>query len=211
MRTRKLDSFCGEYSVMLSLREQLLKIICKRSYREGDFTLSSGLKSTFYIDLKPTLLHPEGAHAFGEVVVEWMEKEKLHFDAVAGLTLGADPMVMAVSLAAFAKGMILPAAMIRKEPKKHGTSRFIEGVENLKAGGKILVLEDVVTTGASAIKAIEILIDGGFKPTYVLSVVDRSAGGPAGETLGAGEFKKRGLHFKSLFTMADVQAYYHKP
>jgi orotate phosphoribosyltransferase len=185
----------------MNSNETLIQFIAEHSYREGDFTLSSGAKSTFYIDLKPTLLHPVGAQAFGQCVVEWMKLRGFSFDAVAGLTLGADPMVMAVSLAAYSQGIEIPAAMIRKEPKKHGTSRYIEGVENLKKGGKILVLEDVVTTGASALKAIDILIDAGFKPTQVLAVVDRGAGG-------AEEFKKRGIDFHSLFTIRDISQQY---
>ncbi|NDF14458.1 orotate phosphoribosyltransferase, partial [bacterium] len=107
------------------MRTVLLEMILRLSYREGDFTLSSGQKSPFYIDLKPTILHPEGATLLGNLCVDWMIRENLHFDGVGGLTLGADPLVMSVSLAAFRKGLLIPATMIRKEPKKHGTSRFI--------------------------------------------------------------------------------------
>ena len=186
---------------MSNAHESLLNLILEKSYREGDFTLSSGLKSKFYIDLKPTILHPEGARALGDLTVEWIKKEKLHFDGVGGLTLGADPIVMAVSLSALNKGIILPATMIRKEAKKHGTSRFIEGVENFSPGATFLVVEDVVTTGASAKKAIEILRQEGFKPTHVLTIVDREAGG-------ADEFLKAGLKFHSLFTITQVKVAY---
>jgi orotate phosphoribosyltransferase len=189
---------------MTTAREKLMNLILEKSYREGDFTLSSGQKSTFYIDLKPTILHPEGAKALGDLTVEWMKKEKLHFDGVGGLTLGADPIVMAVSLSALSQGMILPASMIRKEAKKHGTSRFIEGVENFKKGATFLVVEDVVTTGASAKKAIEILWQEGFKPTHVLTIVDREAGGGA-------EFRQAGLAYHALFTIQDIKAEYAKP
>jgi orotate phosphoribosyltransferase len=178
--------------------QALLDSILTRSYREGDFTLSSGQKSTFYIDLKPTLLHPDGAAAFGAAAVEWMKQNAHQADAVGGLTLGADPMVMAVSLAARTEGMSIPALMIRKEPKKHGTSKFIEGVENLKPGARVLVLEDVVTTGGSAKKAIEILRAEGFVPTAVLCVVDREAGG-------ANAFAEMGVPLFSLFTISQVQ------
>jgi len=185
------------------MRDLLLSMIAGRSYREGDFTLSSGLKSPFYIDLKPTILHPEGATLFGSMGVEWILKENLMFDGVGGLTLGADPLVMAISLAAFRKGILLPATMIRKEPKKHGTSRFIEGVENFKKGARLLVLEDVVTTGGSAVKAIEILRNEGFEPTHVLSLVDRESGGRE-------KFKSLGVEFHSLFTISDVTEYYNR-
>ncbi|MBU6153935.1 MAG: orotate phosphoribosyltransferase [Bdellovibrionales bacterium] len=185
------------------MRDALLSMIAGLSYREGDFTLSSGLKSSFYIDLKPTILHPEGATLFGSLGVDWMLKEKLNFDGVGGLTLGADPLVMAFSLAAFRKGIFVPATMIRKEPKKHGTSRFIEGVENFKPGARFLVLEDVVTTGGSALKAIEILRNEGFTATHVLALVDREAGGRE-------KFKSIGVEFHSLFTIRDVAACYHR-
>lgn len=121
----------------MQLHNSLLHLILEKSYREGDFTLASGAKSKFYIDLKPTILHPEGARLLGKLAVEWIQNNKLNFDGVGGLTLGADPIVMAVSLAAHDKGMVLPATMIRKEPKKHGTSRYIEGVENFKKRCKI--------------------------------------------------------------------------
>lgn len=180
------------------MRDELLKLILEKSYREGDFTLSSGLKSRFYIDLKPTILHPKGADLLGKLCVEWMQKEKLQFQGVGGLTLGADPIVMAVTLAAHAKNVYLPATMIRKEPKKHGTSRFIEGVENFKKGDTFLVVEDVVTTGGSAQKAIEILSAEGYQPTTVFSLVDREAGGRE-------IFEKQGIRFHALFTLTELQ------
>jgi len=163
--------------------------------------LSSGQKSKFYIDLKPTLLHPEGAKMIGDLCVEWMIEEKHTFHGVGGLTLGADPIVMSVALRALQKGIVLPASMIRKEPKKHGTSRFIEGVENFRHGDRFLVVEDVVTTGGSAKKAIEILKNEGFHPTHVFSIVDREAGG-------AEEFKKLGCEFKALFPLSELQEMY---
>jgi len=182
-------------------RAKLLDLILEKSYREGDFTLSSGAKSPFYIDLKATLLHPEGAKALGELTTEWMKRSNLSFDGVGGLTLGADPIVMAVSLGALAQGMVLPATMIRKEPKKHGTSRFIEGVENFKKGDCFLVVEDVVTTGGSAKRAIEILKDEGYRPTHLLTVVDREAGGREA-------FQKLGIEFHALFSLSEIRAAY---
>jgi orotate phosphoribosyltransferase len=184
-------------------KSKLLKLILEKSYREGDFTLSSGQKSSFYIDLKPTILHPAGAKAVGEATVEWMKSTGATFDGVGGLTLGADPIVMAISLAAYDKGALLPATMIRKEAKKHGTSRFIEGVENFKPAASFLVVEDVVTTGSSAKKAVEILRREGFNPTCVLTIVDREAGG-------AEEFKKLGIAYHSLFTITEIRQAFSK-
>jgi len=182
----------------MSAKETLLKMILEKSYREGDFTLSSGQKSKFYIDLKPTILHPVGAKAIGELTMEWIKSQKLSFDGVGGLTLGADPIVMAVSRGALDAGVVMPASMIRKEPKKHGTSRFIEGIENFKPGSNFLVVEDVVTTGASAKKAIEILRAEGFKVSHVLSLVDREAGGTA-------EFAELGVQFHAFYTISELQ------
>lgn len=185
-------------SNLMNARETLLDLILEKSYREGDFTLSSGLKSNFYIDLKPTILHPVGAKAIGELAAEWMINNKFKFDGVGGLTLGADPIVMAVSLGALEKGIVLPASMIRKEPKKHGTSRYIEGIENFKTGSNLLVVEDVVTTGASAKKAIEILRAEGFKVSHVLTIVDREEGG-------ALAFKSLDVEFHSFFTISEIK------
>ena len=183
----------------MSAREVLLKMILEKSYREGDFTLSSGLKSKFYIDLKPTILHPVGAKAIGELAMEWMKSEQLSFLGVGGLTLGADPIVMAISRGALDAGVVLPATMIRKEPKKHGTSRYIEGVENFAPGSNVLVVEDVVTTGASAKKAIEILRAEGFQVSHVLSIVDREEGGSA-------EFSSLGVQFHSFFRISELKS-----
>jgi orotate phosphoribosyltransferase len=185
----------------MNAKDTLLGQILEKSYREGDFTLASGQKSTFYIDLKPTILHPVGAQAFGELTVEWIRASGMQFDGVGGLTLGADPLVMAVSLAALRAGIVLPATMIRKEPKKHGTSRYIEGVENFRKGAKFLVLEDVVTTGGSARKAVEILRNEGYDPVQVLSVVDREAGG-------AEAFRELGVPLHALFTISEIRAAY---
>jgi orotate phosphoribosyltransferase len=180
------------------LRGELFRVIKKLSYREGDFTLASGKKSSFYIDLKATTLHPDGAHLIGEVAVETILQSGLSVDAVGGLTLGADPLATAISLAARARGTIWPAFIVRKEAKDHGTGRFIEGIENLKPGARVLVLEDVVTTGGSSLKAIERLREAGFNPVAVLTVVDREQGGT--ETLG-----KQGLKLISLALLEDIR------
>lgn len=180
-------------------RERLLDIIREKSYREGDFTLVSGQKSRFYIDMKATTLHPEGALLIGQMAVEEMQKSEVEIDAVGGLTLGADPIATSVSLAAHATGIFWPAFIVRKEPKGHGTSRYIEGVENLKPGAKVLVLEDVVTTGGSSVKAIERLREAGFQPVAVLTVVDREQGGKAA-------FEQLGVRFHYLLKISDISS-----
>lgn len=178
--------------------EKLRSLIRERSYREGDFMLASGQKSSFYIDLKATTLHPEGAFQIGKLAADLIVEEKLNIDGVGGLTLGADPLATAVSLAGRNIQQSWPAFIVRKEPKGHGTSRYIEGVENFTPGARMLVLEDVVTTGGSSLKAIQRLREAGYDPVAVLTVVDREQGG-------AEVFEKEGLRFFSLLTISQIQ------
>ncbi|MEK6579540.1 MAG: orotate phosphoribosyltransferase [Bdellovibrionota bacterium] len=180
---------------------RLIDILCRVSYREGKFKLVSGKESTFYIDVKPTSLQPEGAHLIGQLAVERIKKEGLVVDGVGGLTLGADPLATGISLAAREAGKMWPAFIVRKEPKEHGTSKYIEGTENLKSGAKLLVLEDVVTTGGSSIKAVERLREGGYHPIAVLTVVDRLDGG--GDNI-----KKLGMEFFALVTIEEIRKRY---
>ena len=177
----------------------LVELIRKLSYREGDFTLASGKKSKFYVDLKATTLHPDGAALIGELAVQLVRERGLHVDAVGGLTLGADPIATAISLAARARGILWPAFIVRKEPKDHGTAKYIEGTENLKPGASVLVLEDVVTTGGSSLKAIERLREAGYHPVAVLTVVDREQGGRE-------IFEKVGVQFLTLTTLERIIA-----
>jgi orotate phosphoribosyltransferase len=178
----------------------LLRLIRARSYREGDFTLASGKKSSFYIDMKPTTLSGEGAFLIGRLGFERIRRfaETSPIHGVGGLTLGADPIATAVSLAAYAQGADWPAYIVRKEAKDHGTGRFVEGRENLAPKAKLIVLEDVVTTGGSSIQAIERLRAEGYDPVAVLTVVDREEGGEAA-------LKATGLEFLRLLSMSEIR------
>jgi orotate phosphoribosyltransferase len=189
----------------------LLKLIRERSYREGDFTLASGKKSNFYIDMKATTLSGAGAFLIGRLSFHMIRRfAEIRFKSVGpsdgassirgvgGLTLGADPIATAVSLAAYSQGVDWPAYIVRKEAKDHGTGRYVEGRENLPPKSKLIVLEDVVTTGGSSIKAIERLRAEGYDPVAVLTVVDREEGGEAA-------LKATGLEFLRLLSMSEIR------
>jgi orotate phosphoribosyltransferase len=176
------------------LRAALLDLLCAKAYKEGDFTLSSGQKSTYYINGKLVTLDPIGAVALGRMM---LAKVPINAQAVAGLTLGADPMVSAISVISAYEGRPLPGLIIRKEAKGHGTQAYIEGP--LPApGSSIVVIEDVVTTGQSALKAVTRLQDAGYQVNQVLALVDRQQGGEK-------TYADAGLLFEALFTIADLQ------
>lgn len=177
--------------------ERLRRLVRDRSWREGDFTLASGKKSSFYIDLKASTLHPEGAQLIGALAVRTVREAGIEVDAVGGLTLGADPLATAVSLAALEIGAFWPAYIVRKEPKGHGTGQYIEGMENLPPRARCLVLEDVVTTGGSSLKAIHRLREAGYQPVAVLTVVDREQGGRA-------LIEREGLRFLRLLGIQQI-------
>ena len=179
-------------------KASLVKVLRERSYREGDFTLASGKKSTFYLDVKETALSPEGAFMIGLLSVEALINAGLKPYAVGGLTLGADPLATSVSIAFYTVGMSVPAFIVRKQPKDHGTLAWIEGAKSFPKGAELVVLEDVVTTGGSSLKAVEKLEEAGFKVTAILTVVDRLEG--ARKTI-----EGRGLKFLSLCTLIDIR------
>lgn len=177
---------------------ELARLVKKLSYREGDFTLASGQKSSFYVDLKATTLHPEGADLVGRAAVALIRERGLSIQGVGGLTLGADPIATSVSLAAYREGLHWPAFIVRKDVKGHGTSKSIEGTENLPSGGSLLVLEDVTTTGGSALQAVERVREAGYRCAGVLTIVDREQGGAAA-------FEKAGVPFFRLLTLEQVR------
>lgn len=176
------------------VRDRLLDLFCLGAYREGDFLLSSGQRSSYYINGKQVTLHPEGALAVGRVLLALLEPDTV---AVAGLTLGADPIVTATSVVAAYEGRSIAALIVRKEAKGHGTQAYIEGL-TLPEGSRVVVLEDVVTTGQSAMKAVERLRDAGYQVDEVISLVDRQQGG-------AEFYQQQGLKFRAVYTIEDLQ------
>ena len=177
-----------------TLRQKLLDLFCQLAYREGDFVLSSGQSSTYYINGKQVTLHPQGALAIGRLLLSLLPAET---QAVAGLTLGADPIVTAVSVVGAYEGRSLPALIVRKEAKGHGTRAYIEGPE-LPAESVVAVLEDVVTTGQSAMKAVDRLRQAGYRVNQVIALVDRQQGG-------AELYQQVGLSFQTLYSIEDLQ------
>lgn len=159
----------------LETKKALARLLKEKSYLEGDFTLSSGLKSDYYFDCRRTSLHPEGARLMGLLLCELLLP--LEVDGVGGMTLGADPLITAVSLRALELGLTWPGLIVRKEAKKHGTSTALEGLSNFRPGQRLGLLEDVVSTGSSVIKACEAARAAGLTARDVCCVLDRDQGG----------------------------------
>ena len=181
----------------MDLRARLLQIIREKSYEEGEIILTSGRKRNFYVDGKQTTLDPEGGYLVGKLFYEMMKRSKIPVEAIGGPTLGADPIVAAVSVVSYLEGSPIPAFIIRKEPKKHGKALWIEGDKSLNPGTRVAMVEDVVTTGGSMLKAIEIAKAQGLEVVQVLTLVDREEG--ATENLA-----KEGYTLESIFTKSDI-------
>ncbi|MBV9385755.1 MAG: orotate phosphoribosyltransferase [Chroococcidiopsidaceae cyanobacterium CP_BM_ER_R8_30] len=179
------------------LRQLLLELICQLAYQEGEFVLSSGQRSSYYINGKQVTLHPQGALAVGRLILSELPKDT---QAVAGLTLGADPIVTAVSVVSAYEHRPIPALIVRKEAKGHGTRAYIEG-PILEANSHVVVLEDVVTTGQSAMKAVERLRAAGYSVKQVIALVDRQQGG-------AELYQSAGLKFQAVFSIQEIQEHY---
>ena len=177
-----------------TVRQQLLDLFCRFAYREGDFLLTSGQSSPYYINGKQVTLHPQGGLMVGRVLLDKLPENT---QAVAGLTLGADPIVTAVSVVgAYCDRPIVPL-IVRKEAKGHGAKADIEGL-TLPDGSPVVVLEDVVTTGQSALKAVDRLLQAGYSVNEVIALVDRQQGG-------AELYQKKQLKFQSIFTIQDIK------
>ena len=179
-------------------RDRLLQSLQTDAYRKGEYTLSSGKKTDHYVNCKPVTLSGEGSILVGTLLLDLVEDETL---AVAGLTLGADPLVTSVAMTSWLDNQRrtkLDALIIRKEAKGHGTTSQIEGMLPVK-GCKIVVLEDVVTTGESAMKAVRVLREAGYKVEQVISIVDRQEDDEADNL-----FEKENIEFVSLFTLDDI-------
>src|SRR5437016_10186330 len=157
---------------------QLRDIIRQKSLRIGDFTLSSGKKSSYYLDCRMTTLDPKGALLIARLILDRIRAGKIHADAIGGLTIGADPIATAVAVVSALEGQPLPAFIVRKETKGHGTQRCIEGYDG-RPGSRVIVVDDVCTTGDSILKAAEKAEQAGYHVVATFCVVDREEGGTA--------------------------------
>jgi orotate phosphoribosyltransferase len=153
---------------------QLLHLLASRSARRGQFTLASGRQSTLYIDARLTTMSPEGLVVIGSLGLRAI-RESWQVDSVGGLTLGADPISYAISYASAATDQPLRAFTVRKEVKTHGTGKLIEGP--FQSGDRVVIIEDVITTGGSALKAVDAVLAAGGSVAGVLALVDRQEGG----------------------------------
>lgn len=162
---------------MAHQRDRLLALLRELSFQEREVVLSSGQRSNFYIDGKQVSLHAEGLFLIGQLFSALMAEIAPEARAVGGLTLGADPLASATSVMSFLAGRPVHAFIVRKEPKGHGTGQWLEGQGNLAPGMPVVIVEDVVTTGASTLRAVERARDAGLRVVHVIALVDREEGG----------------------------------
>jgi orotate phosphoribosyltransferase len=156
---------------------RLLELLKQLSYEEREVTLASGLKSNFYIDCKQTVLGAEGHFLVGTLINVLLAEKMPDVEAIGGLTMGADPIASAVSTMSYIMGKPLRGFYVRKEAKGHGTGQWIEGTKGLRPGMKVAIVEDVVTTGGSALKAVERARAFGLDVKGIIGLVDREEGG----------------------------------
>tara|TARA_R100001082_G_scaffold86343_1_gene52940 strand:+ start:261 stop:788 length:528 start_codon:yes stop_codon:yes gene_type:complete len=175
------------------MKEELLELLKKDAYKKGEFTLSSGKKSEHYVNCKPVTLSGRGL-----TLASLLMLKEVKTKVVAGLTLGADPLVSGVSLVSALDSRMVNGLIVRKEAKGHGTGAWIEGPLPPE-GSTVTVLEDVVTTGGSALKAVEKLRDAGYKVEKVVALVDRQEGG-------RDAILEAGLELYSIFSLKDIKS-----
>lgn len=158
-----------------TLRHRLIALLRARSIERGNFVLASGRRATYYIDARRTTMSAEGLEVVGQLGLARLRERRWHPQAVGGLTLGADPVAYALALASLRNPPVLDAFSVRQTPKTHGTAKLIEGC--FPEGGNVVVVEDVITTGASALRAVQAVRAAGAQVLGVLAVVDRGEGG----------------------------------
>ena len=180
----------------MSERNRLLELLTELAFEKRKVVLSSGKESNFYIDTKQASLTAEGHYLVGRLVLAEIRAHFSRPQAVGGMTMGADPIASAVSLTSWLQASPLPAFYVRKEPKGHGTNQWLEGKKGLPSPAQVVVVEDVLTTGGSALKAIERCRSEGLQVLGVVALVDREEGGREA-------VEKAGVEVRSLFRRSD--------
>ena len=181
----------------MNAREQLITLLAERSAKRGDFVLASGRRSDLYVDARMTTMHPRGLALIGPLGLAAITDARWNADSVGGLTLGADPVAYAIAYASELAGNQLRAFTVRKEIKAHGTGKLVEGP--FESGDRVVIVEDVITTGASALRAADAVRAAGGVIAGVLAVVDRDEGGR--EAIAAA-----GYDVRSLATRSEIVA-----
>lgn len=156
-------------------RQQLIELLAERSVKRGHFILASGKSSDLYIDARTTTMSPEGLVLIGHLAIQTLKDARWELDAVGGLTLGADPIAYSISYASNAAPPLLRAFTVRKEAKIHGTGKLIEGP--FRQGDRVAIVEDVITTGSSALRAADVVRNAGGQIQGVFALIDREEGG----------------------------------
>ncbi len=178
-------------------KKQLLELLRTRSFRQGVFTLASGKTSDFFIDCKRVTLSGQGLALVGEVLLEHITYgRETQVDSLAAVPLGGCPLVDATVLCAFRHGLQLHGLYVRTARKDHGTTHKVEGHQNIRDNAKVILLEDVVTSGQSSIQAVDSLRESGVDVLFVLTLIDRLEGGK--EALA-----KKGIKLQSVYTRLD--------
>ncbi len=182
---------------MMELKRHLARLLVEKSYREGDFVLASGRRSDYYFDCRVTALHAEGSWLIGTLFNHMLR----HMDirGVGGMTMGADPLVAATTVISHEQGRPLHGLLVRKEAKGHGTGQFVEGLGNFNAGDRVAMLEDVVTTGGSLLKACHRISEAELNIVAVCAILDREEGGRE-------KLREAGYELLALFTRAELVA-----
>ncbi len=179
----------------LNHRDQLADLLREKSLVRGDFTLASGKKSNYYLDCRLTTLDARGALLTGYCVLELLDEMGFKPDAIGGLSMGADPIVSAAIVVSAIENRLIPGFLVRKEAKKHGRQKQIEGIENL-SGKKVVIVDDVCTTGGSTQEAINAVEAAGAEVVAVISLVDREEGGSA--------MLRAKYNYRSVFTAHEL-------
>ncbi len=175
-------------------RELLLELIRSEALQRGEFTLASGKKASYYLDCRKITLHPQGANVIAAGMLEVIQAAGPLPDAVGGMAIGADPITAAIITVAGQNDLPIKGFMVRKEPKGHGTGKQVEGP--VEPGNRVVIVEDVITSGGSALKAVDAAEAFGLKVERVIGIIDRLAGG-------AEAFAARGLELTTLTTIRD--------